>query len=937
MKRVRTILTFFILAMCLGMAAPAFAADFSDLQDAINGANGARIEGSGRYGYGWNAADRKWDIEAWNDKSGRRNVQLNGDVAASPGADVKSNLNVGGGRNVNLDLNGCSITGTGTSHVLGISKGAAVTVTDSSGGGSISGGKGTATVINNAGKFNLQSGTVTAAREGGYAVLVDGENASMTTSGQISGKAVGIHAKAGGSVTVTGGTVKSSGHAVYITGANAGVTITGGTVNGGSYGVYAEGGKADINVTGGKISGVCGIYAKGEGAAIKLTGGTVDGKGYGVYAKDGSVTVENTAAVNASGAQKTDDKKTPFGYGVYAYGGSITVNGGNITSTQNGINTYGGSVTVNGGTVQAGNFAVYANGAKTDVDINGGNMSGVHGVYSDGTEADINVTGGTIEADSCGIISTRTNAVIRIGEKEGKTTAVSGQYGVYATDTDAAVTVSGGTVNGSKDGIRTTKAGAEIRVTGGTVSGSENGVISMGSIVVKDGGAVHSDQYGVCAEGGSVTVGKGGTVDARVYGVYALRKSTFAMSGGKVTGDMAGVVLMEGSVGTVSGGEVSGAGKHDEIGSGAAGVGIYGYQKIDSDGNVTDTPYGKTTLNVAGGKITGTNIAISGNGNVHTEPDKLYSNGGTVINITGGTIESEEVGIYQPQLGELNISDDPKTGGHASITGGLTGIEIRSGDLNVSGNAEITGKGDPAAAAPDGSGSTAAGVGIAVSLQAAGQPININISGGTITGSASPYEMILPEGSPEDAAGVNLNVTGGKLVVKNESSVLNRDINGFITGGMSKEAVAERSLGRMDWKQMSSFSSLKEEDYTGKVSCLKIEGSEYPYHVGYLTGAPAETAPMKAGDCMELVPVYSLNGVPIDPGAGGAVLAAGGAKDGSASQTKPAVTKWASGSPGVAKVDGKGVVTAVSAGTAEITATLANGETVTWKVSVKAP
>lgn len=78
----------------------------------------------------------------------------------------------------------------------------------------------------------------------------------------------------------------------------------------------------------------------------------------------------------------------------------------------------------------------------------------------------------------------------------------------------------------------------------------------------------------------------------------------------------------------------------------------------------------KNTINIEGGEIISDAYAISGNGNKW--------NGGSEINISGGTITStEDVAIYHPQDGVLNIS-----GG--TITG-YDGVQMVGGTLNITG------------------------------------------------------------------------------------------------------------------------------------------------------------------------------------------------------------------------------------------------------------
>lgn len=80
------------LALCLGMASPAFAASFTDLQNAIDGNEGTGTaikdkdgNETGRYGYSWNdATDDKegyWGIEAWDGTRTETVYDENGDIA----------------------------------------------------------------------------------------------------------------------------------------------------------------------------------------------------------------------------------------------------------------------------------------------------------------------------------------------------------------------------------------------------------------------------------------------------------------------------------------------------------------------------------------------------------------------------------------------------------------------------------------------------------------------------------------------------------------------------------------------------------------------------------------------------------------------------------------------------------------------------------------
>ena len=111
---------------------------------------------------------------------------------------------------------------------------------------------------------------------------------------------------------------------------------------------------------------------------------------------------------------------------------------------------------------------------------------------------------------------------------------------------------------------------------------------------------------------------------------------------------------------------------------------------------------------------TGAYAAIQGNG----------SHGNIIVNITGGTIISNDVGVYFPCKTMLNISGN-------TIIKGTTGIYHKSGILNISENVAIYGIGDKVEYTynPNGCNST----GDAVVIEACDYPDgvpSVNISGG---------------------------------------------------------------------------------------------------------------------------------------------------------------------------------------------------------------
>jgi len=586
---------------------------------------------------------------------------------------------------------------------------------------------------------------------------------------------------------------------------------------------------------------------------------------------------------------------------------NLDLNGNNITGTGSyvlGVNT-GANVTV--------------------VDKSKGNTGTIAGKGSTAVINDygtFNLESGSVYATTGRGISVSANAAATISESAAVKTDDTSTNGRAVNVSSAGSLTTSGDISSKAIGIYT-KSGS-VEMNSGTIDAGTYGVYATGekTNVDMNGGEITAGSIGAYVSSKASFKISGGAIDAGQYGVYASINADFEMSGGTIAADTTGVYLYLGSNGIVSGGKISAKNELDQYGNGTMGIGILGNQTVRDGVPVDEFPYGKTTLTVSGGTITSPNIAISGNGSVHE--DKGYSNGGTVINIEGGTIMGGGMGIYHPQDGVLNIS-----GG--SITGDQTGVEMRSGNLNVSGDAEITGNGSQLVGEPNGSGSTAYGAGIAVSQHTTKQGINININGSTIKGYAGLYEIARQGNTDEELAKVNLKVTGGKFVSMGEDPVISEHKEDFVVGGMYTHRVGEKYLGCLTSEEMqeAGITSTLEKP-TGRVHCIQVESenSQFTYHVGYLTGEPSAPIVMKVGDKSDpLVPQYKLSGVPVDD------TVVGAAVDGA--DVIPVITGWTSGNEAVAAVE-DGIVTALSASSEPIAiiATLINGETVTFTITV---
>lgn len=174
-------------------------------------------------------------------------------------------------------------------------------------------------------------------------------------------------------------------------------------------------------------------------------------------------------------------------------------------------------------------------------------------------------------------------------------------------------------------------------------------------------------------------------------------------------------------------------------------------------------------LTVEGTVRSSGSFAISGNGNGDYNNTTLTVKEGAVIASTAAA------GIYHPQAGTLNI-----LGGHIS---GTTGVEIRSGTLNITGGSvAATGA---FSEQKNENGATTSGAGVAVVQHTTQHAIQVNISGGTISGEAPLYEKNIQQNPPESIQKVKIQVTGGSFMATKSgaAAVYSENVKGFLTGG----------------------------------------------------------------------------------------------------------------------------------------------------------
>lgn len=353
---------------------------------------------------------------------------------------------------------------------------------------------------------------------------------------------------------------------------------------------------------------------------------------------------------------------------------------------------------------------------------------------------------------------------VQVAEAQGASAASLSQNGLERSG-EVAATVGGveyATLNealaAATDG-QTVKVLANTTMTTGRVDGISitldlNGctveadnrafnVVGGGRLTLDDtagGGVLRVNKVGNTLSLGIVTgskgsaVMKGGTLEVPEYGIYTTNDDT-------------------GAYVSLQGGLIKAA---------------YGICAI---GNGTEH---SAKVEVSGGEVQAGIFGFGTNGS--------KGNGGVDFVMTGGAITStaeDAPALYLPAY----YSTATITGG--TITGG-TGIEIRAGELTVSGDAQISGVG-PLESNPNGSGSTSSGAGIAIAQHATKQPINVTVSGNAkVVGTVALHESNPQKNDSEAIEQVRIAVTGGTLETSAPDAaraVYSEDCTGFVAGG----------------------------------------------------------------------------------------------------------------------------------------------------------
>lgn len=281
-----------------------------------------------------------------------------------------------------------------------------------------------------------------------------------------------------------------------------------------------------------------------------------------------------------------------------------------------------------------------------------------------------------------------------------------------------------------------TVTGASATVRGGTIE------VSAGS-----------DTY-------AVTVGASGSLSTESVTVIGHGASGVLVNGGSYVKRLTNIQATDGfGIRVVNGGSAS-----HEGGMVVANYGVF----VAGNGS---------RFNMNGGDISAAGFGITGNG--------LAANGGTTINISGGSVSStDSIAVYHPQAGTLTVS-----GG--SLSGTYGGIGIKSGTLTVTGGTIAgTSGGAYVDGESNGNGIHVSGSAIHVDSRAGyAGGMNISISGGTLS-SNNGYAIDEVSGGSSQIS--SLSVTGGSFRAALGSIRLAPGANASISGGsFSHEVPAE--------------------------------------------------------------------------------------------------------------------------------------------------
>ena len=467
-----------------------------------------------------------------------------GDYYLSEDVTLTSALTVAADATVTLDLNGHTITRTGTA----ILNNGTLTIKDSVGGGkvvstenvAVGAGHNSVTTIES-GTFNGREGAVITGYATGATINIKDGTFIATDNAVVAGNGNSTDANNGNTLRVNPNTINISGGTF-----NGGITSSGYV----ACGIYAPW-KDNINVSGGtfKITGGAGIVARAGN--VNVTGGTFNTTGNTTgKVGDSRVVVPCSAIVFDSAAN----------YPAMTPESKIAVTGGKFTSEVAVVTTVVPDsstetrVAVSGGTFSDVSALGYlASDADVTVKLAADATPAARVTIPDNTTVTLDLNGHTITRAGTAILN---NGTLTIKDSVGGGKVVSTENVAVGAGHNSVTTIESGTFNGREGAVITGYAtGATINIKDGTFIATDNAVVAGNgnSTDANNGNTLRVNPNTINISGGTFN----GGITSSGYvacGIYAPWKDNINVSGGtfKITGG-AGIVARAGNVNVTGG------------------------------------------------------------------------------------------------------------------------------------------------------------------------------------------------------------------------------------------------------------------------------------------------------------------------------------------------------------------------------------------------
>mgnify|MGYP004662750961 CR=1 FL=1 len=207
---------------------------------------------------------------------------------------------------------------------------------------------------------------------------------------------------------------------------------------------------------------------------------------------------------------------------------------------------------------------------------------------------------------------------------------------------------------------------------------------------------------------------------------------------------------------------------------GAGAAIVMGNDAKPSEGTAAKTleiSNGTITTSRHGAAVCGSNKSLTLDGvTLTTTGDKmfgLYANGmatGNTVTLKNGSavVSEKATGIYFPGAGTLTVEE-------SNVTGGVSGIEVRAGVLNVSGTSVIESTAAAFNFANDDNGITTTGAAVAAVKHTVGNDLAVTISGGTFKG---PHGFYANDPNADKEGTVTVAISGGAFSTDVEKDYL---------------------------------------------------------------------------------------------------------------------------------------------------------------------